>query len=312
MNSSTVISVDALAKRFDDVVAVAGLSFECDKGEIFWLRRTRRFRKIDDHAPTGGVTPPSAGSIEIEGADVVTSPERVKLHVSYMPQWFGLYEDLTVDENIEFFANLFEIDQETYGERMTRLLVASGMSPFRRRLAGHLSGGMKQKLGLACALVHAPRVLLLDEPTAGVDPVSRRDFWRILYQLREEGVTIVIATSYLDEAERCTRLDLLHRGRMLHCDTPSSLKRLMPGDLVSIVSSQARSVKSALVGLDGIYNVLLVGDGVHVVVDDASRRIPQLREALSLTDVSFDRAEQIPPSMEDLFVALMTESESRP
>ncbi len=151
---------------------------------------------------------PDEGSIAIEGLDAVADPERVRSHVSYMPQRFGLYEDLTVDENIEFFAELFGIRRRDRDERAARLLAASGMTPFRKRRAGQLSGGMKQKLGLTCSLIHTPKVLLLDEPTAGVDPVSRRDFWRILYGLRGEGVAIVVATSYLDEAERCTRLGL--------------------------------------------------------------------------------------------------------
>ena len=167
------------------------------------------------------VMAPDEGSIRIEGLDAVANPELVRSHVSYMPQRFGLYEDLTVDENIEFFADLFGIARRDRDERAARLLAASGMTPFRNRRAGQLSGGMKQKLGLACSLIHTPKVLLLDEPTAGVDPVSRRDFWRILYGLRGEGVAIVVATSYLDEAERCTRLGLLRDGRMLYCDTPA-------------------------------------------------------------------------------------------
>jgi ABC-2 type transport system ATP-binding protein len=222
-----------------------------------------------------------------------------------MPQRFGLYEDLTVDENIEFFADLFEVDRKSHEERVARLLAASGMTPFRKRLAGQLSGGMKQKLGLTCSLIHAPKVLLLDEPTAGVDPVSRRDFWRILYELRSEGVTIVLSTSYLDEAERCTRLGLLYRGRMLHCGTPNALRKLVPGDLVSIASQEPRKARDSAARVEGVLSVLLVGDGIHVVVDDAARRIPELERALSDSGAPFDRLEKASPSMEDLFVSLV-------
>ena len=156
-----------------------------------------------------GVMQPDGGSIVIDGVDVVADPGEVKPHISYMPQRFGLYEDLTVDENINFYADLFDVPARVREERAQRLLSASEMTGFRGFLAGQLSGGMKQKLGLTCALVHTPQILLLDEPTTGVDPISRRDFWRILYELREQGVTIVISTAYLDEAERCNRLALL-------------------------------------------------------------------------------------------------------
>jgi ABC-2 type transport system ATP-binding protein len=246
---------------------------------------------------------PDGGGVVVEGIDMVADPENGKQHLSYMPQRFGLYEDLTVDENIRFYADLFEVPADTREERATQLLEASGMSRFRARRAGQLSGGMKQKLGLTCSLVHAPRVLLLDEPTTGVDPVSRRDFWRILYGLREQGVTILITTAYLDEAERCNRLALLYSGRVLYCDTPAALKRQMPGAVVAILSGAGRDVRSAIVALEGVSNVILVGDGVHAVVDDAALRIPQLRNALEEGDVPFQRIAVAAPTIEDVFVA---------
>ncbi len=236
---------------------------------------------------------------------MVSDPEEGKQHISYMPQRFGLYEDLTVDENIRFYADLFEIPADAREQRAARLLAASGMSQFRSRLAGQLSGGMKQKLGLTCALVHAPQILLLDEPTTGVDPVSRRDFWRILYGLREEGVTILITTAYLDEAERCNRLALLHSGRVLYCDTPAALKQHMPGAIVAISSSNGREVRAAIAALAGVSNALLVGNGVHAVVDDAAMRIPQLRDALQRANVAFSDIAVGEPSIEDVFVALV-------
>ena len=225
-----------------------------------------------------GVMRPDAGAIVIDGIDAVADPEAAKPHVSYMPQRFGLYEELTVDENIRFFADLFEVPAALRRERAERLLTASGMTNFGRFKAGTLSGGMKQKLGLTCALVHTPKVLLLDEPTTGVDPVSRRDFWRILYGLREEGVTIVIATAYLDEAERCNRLTLLYAGHALYCDTPAALKAHMPGALIAISSSAGRAARAAIAGAPGVSHALLVGDGVHAVADDADLRIPELSD----------------------------------
>ncbi len=305
MTVSAVISVTGLTKRFGELVAVEKLSFACAKGEIFGFVGPDGAGKTTIMRLLAGIMPPDGGSICIDGVDVVTNPQGVKAHISYMPQRFGLYEDLTVDENIEFFADLFEIDRKSHKERMARLLAASGMTPFRKRLAGQLSGGMKQKLGLTCALIHAPKVLLLDEPTAGVDPVSRRDFWRILYELRSEGVTIVLSTSYLDEAERCTRLGFLYSGRMLHCDTPNALRKLVPGDLVSIASQEPRKARDSAARVEGVLSVLLVGDGIHVVVDDAARRIPELERALSDSGAPFDRIEKASPSMEDLFVSLV-------
>jgi ABC-2 type transport system ATP-binding protein len=305
MTVSNVISVSELTKRFGEIVAVEQLSFACARGEIFGFVGPDGAGKTTIMRLLAGIMLPDSGSICIDGVDVVANPQRVKAHISYMPQRFGLYEDLTVDENIEFFADLFEVDRKSHEERVARLLAASGMTPFRKRLAGQLSGGMKQKLGLTCSLIHAPKVLLLDEPTAGVDPVSRRDFWRILYELRSEGVTIVLSTSYLDEAERCTRLGLLYRGRMLHCDTPNALRKLMPGDLVSIVSLEPRKARDSVARVEGVLSILLVGDGIHVVVDDAARRIPELERALSDSGAPFDRLEKASPSMEDLFVSLV-------
>jgi ABC-2 type transport system ATP-binding protein len=253
---------------------------------------------------------PDSGTIVIDGVDVVGEPERARQHLSYMPQRFGLYEDLTVDENIRFYADLFEVPRRLREERVAPLLAASNMEPFRRRLAGQLSGGMKQKLGLICALIHTPKILLLDEPTTGVDPVSRRDFWRILYSLRETGVTILISTAYLDEAERCRRLALLNRGQVKYCDTPRRLKTLMPGVLVKISSTRPRDVRDRVRKLDGVRGVLLVGDGVHVALDEESR-VPSLRQVLETDGVPFEEIRRTEPSIEDLFVALLHE-EAKP
>ncbi len=306
-----IIAADGLTKRFDAVVAVDGLSFTVDRGEIFGLVGPDGAGKTATMRMLAGVMRPDGGGIVVDGIDVVADPEEGKQHISYMPQRFGLYEDLTVDENIRFYADLFEVPASAREERAQRLLAASGMSQFRSRLAGQLSGGMKQKLGLTCALVHTPRILLLDEPTTGVDPVSRRDFWRILYGLRDEGVTIVISTAYLDEAERCNRLALLSSGRVLYCDTPAALKQRMPGALVLISSSAGREVRSAIAGLAGVSDVTLVGDGVHAVVDDSKMRIPQLRDALQRANIEFTDIGIGEPSIEDVFLALL-ESERKP
>jgi drug efflux transport system ATP-binding protein len=222
---AAAITVDGLSKQFAGVTAVDRLHFSVTKGEIFCLVGPDGAGKTTTMRMLAGVMAPDAGSATVAGCDVVRDPEGVKNHISYMPQRFGLYEELTVDENIRFYADLFGIGRRAREARAAELLAAAGMVRFRDRLAGQLSGGMKQKLGLTCALIHTPRVLLLDEPTTGVDPVSRRDFWAILYQLLKDGITIFMTTAYLDEAERCNRVGLMHKGRLIRREAPEALKR---------------------------------------------------------------------------------------
>jgi len=302
------VQAEALTKRFAGITAVDRLRFRVRPAEIFGLVGPDGAGKTTTLRMLAGVLPPDGGSASVAGCDVVREAELLKTRISYMPQRFGLYEDLTVEENIRFYADLFGTDRRTREERAGRLLAASGMSEFRRRLAGQLSGGMKQKLGLTCALIHTPHVLLLDEPTTGVDPVSRRDFWRILYSLVDEGVTVVISTSYLDEAERCHRLALLRSGRLLLCDTPASLKGRMRGEVVVATSPRPREVRDALAGAPGVLGSLLVGAGVHLNVDDAAR-IPELEGALAAAGVPCDSILRVEPTMEDVFVSVVGEAE---
>jgi ABC-2 type transport system ATP-binding protein len=303
--TSPQIEVAGLIKRFAGIAAVDNVGFAVSQREIFGLVGPDGAGKTTVMRMLAGVLPPDRGTITLENIDVVADPESAKAHLSYMPQRFGLYEDLTVDENIRFYADLFEVPRRLRDARTGPLLAASNMGAFRNRLAGQLSGGMKQKLGLICALVHTPKILLLDEPTTGVDPVSRRDFWRILYSLRESGVTIVISTAYLDEAERCTRLALLHHGRLAYCDTPRRLKERMPGAVVVIASPDARGVRDAIAGHAGVASTLLVGDGVRAVVDDEDARVPELRRALDQAGIAVTAITRAEPSIEDLFVALL-------
>jgi ABC-2 type transport system ATP-binding protein len=300
---AAAITVDGLTKQFAGMTAVDRLHFTVESGEIFCLVGPDGAGKTTTMRMLAGVMTPDAGSATVAGYDVVRDPEGVKNHISYMPQRFGLYEELTVDENIRFYADLFGIGRREREKRATQLLAAAGMARFRDRLAGQLSGGMKQKLGLSCALIHTPRVLLLDEPTTGVDPVSRRDFWRILYGLAAEGVTVLASTAYLDEAERCHRLALLHKGRLLLCDSPARLKASMPGAVVAVTASTPAAVRDELQGMPGVSSLLVVGDGVHLVVDDAERLLPAIRERLRAAAVPFSEVVRVAPTIEDLFVA---------
>ncbi|HVM94892.1 MAG TPA: ABC transporter ATP-binding protein [Candidatus Acidoferrales bacterium] len=300
---SAAIVVEGLSKRFGALIAVDSLRFDVAPGEIFCLVGPDGAGKTTTMRMLAGVLPPDAGSVAVVGYDIVGDPESVKNHISYMPQRFGLYEELTVDENIRFYADIFGIGRREREQRAERLLAAAGMSRFRSRLAGQLSGGMKQKLGLSCALIHTPRVLLLDEPTTGVDPVSRRDFWRILYGLAAEGVTVLASTAYLDEAERCHRLALLHHGHLLLCDAPARLKSTMPGTVLAVTTPRPATVRDSLLDAPGISSLLVVGDGVHLVVEDAERHLPAVHQRLAALGIAAADVARIAPTIEDLFVA---------
>lgn len=301
--SSPAIVVSGLTKRFGETHAVENLSFDVRPGEIFGLVGPDGAGKTTTLRILAGVLAADGGAAMVAGHDAVRDPEGAKRELSYMSQRFGLYEDLTVDENIRFYADLFGVARKRREERATELLAAASLEEFRRRLAGNLSGGMKQKLGLVCALIHTPRVILLDEPTNGVDPVSRRDFWRILYSLLAGGVAILNTTSYLDEAERCHRVGLIYRGHMLFCDRPDELKKRFPGGVLVIRSSEPNQIREALSVAAPATNILLFGDRVHVFVDDANRRLPEVRQYLQEKGAPYEWIEQVVPSIEDLFVS---------
>jgi ABC-2 type transport system ATP-binding protein len=305
--SQSAIIAEGLTKEFPGVRAVDQLSFDVEPGEIFGLVGPDGAGKTTTLRILAGIMAPDLGRATVAGADVVHDPESAKHHLSYMPQRFGLYEDLTVEENIRFYADLFGVEKTERERRGDQLLKAAGMSEFRSRLAGKLSGGMKQKLGLVCALIHHPKVILLDEPTTGVDPVSRRDFWRILYELISEGVAILTSTAYLDEAERCHRVALLHQGKLLFCDTPNNLKQKLGKDVLSVTSSDPRRVRDEIEHAEGISSVVLSGDGVRVVVDDARRCIPEIEKRLNETHTPHDPVQQVTPTIEDLFVDAVSE-----
>ena len=309
--SAVAIAAEGLTKSFPGVRAVDNLSFDVRGGEIFGLVGPDGAGKTTTLRMLAGIMPPDAGSASIAGCNVVRDPERAKHDISYMPQRFGLYEDLTVDENIRFYADLFGVHRAERKQRSMQLLEAAGMSEFRSRLAGKLSGGMKQKLCLVCALIHRPKVILLDEPTTGVDPVSRRDFWRILYELIAEGVAILTSTAYLDEAERCHRVALMHQGKLLFCDTPAALKSRLGKDVLAVSSAEPRSVRNALEQTGGISSLVMTGDGVHVVVDDAQRRIPEIEARLGNAGARFDAIQKVAPTIEDLFVDAVTSGGSK-
>jgi len=306
----SAIRTTGLRRTFDDLVAVEGLNLDIAAGEIFGLVGPDGAGKTTTMRMLTGILPPTGGAAEVAGFDVVRHAERLKEHIGYMSQRFGLYPDLTVMENIEFYADIYGVPARGRVEKIDRLLSFSNLTPFKQRLAGNLSGGMKQKLGLACALIHTPRVLFLDEPTNGVDPVSRRDFWRILYQLVREGVTIFVSTAYLDEAERCNRLALLHQGRLLGLGTPDEVKAMMPGALLEVRTAAprrtARLLRAHLAGA----SVGLFGDRVHVAVRDTAAAESAIRRLVAAAGFESLAIRPIEPSLEDVFVSVLAAKEA--
>lgn len=295
-----------LSRQFEELSAVADFSLTVEPGEIFGLVGPDGAGKTTAIRLLTGILEPSSGDGWVAGFHVWREAESVKENIGYMSQRFGLYPDLTVMENIHFYADIYGLSRRGRAERIEELLAFSNLTPFKKRQAGKLSGGMKQKLGLACALVHKPKVLFLDEPTNGVDPVSRRDFWRILYQLLREQVTIFVSTAYLDEAERCTRTALMDQGRILAMGTPAEVKELMEGALIEVTVPDARRAMALLRDRIDAQNIGLFGDRIHVVARDAEGISREIEDVLSGANLPPSSIRPIEPSLEDVFVSVLS------
>jgi ABC-2 type transport system ATP-binding protein len=300
------VETRALSKRFGEVEAVRSLDLEVREGEMFGLVGPDGAGKTTTIRMLCGILPPTSGGAAVLGRDLVKDAAAVKTAVGYLSQRFSLYGDLTVDENIEFFAEIHLV--RDFRRRREELLEFTRLAPFRGRLAERLSGGMRQKLALACTLIHTPRLLFLDEPTTGVDPVSRRDFWKILSSLLRSGITIVMATPYMDEAERCSRVGLLGGGRLLAADTPRNVKALMRGTVVEVVCPEIRRAFAVLKGLRGVREVQLFGDRLNAVVDDPAAGSKAIEAALAAAGIPTLQSRVLPPSLENVFISV-TESQ---
>ncbi|MFO0753779.1 MAG: ABC transporter ATP-binding protein [Thermodesulfovibrionales bacterium] len=300
----SAIKTSGLTRSFGGLTAVDRLTLEIPKGELYGLVGPDGAGKTTVMRLLAAIMEPSSGEAWVAGHSLLREEERVKEKIGYMPQRFGLYEDLTVLENIVFYADLYEVPRRERPARIERLLGFSNLTPFRNRLAGKLSGGMKQKLGLACALIHTPEVLLLDEPTNGVDPVSRRDFWKILYDLLKERVTILVSTAYLDEAERCARIGLMHKGKLLKEDEPARIKRSFAYPMLEIRTVDTRSAATAVRELEGVKSVTLYGDRLHVAVErkEVGRN---LLDALYAAGMAVEEHREVLPSLEDVFISMV-------
>lgn len=299
------IQAEALTKSFDGLIVVDALTFKVDRGEIFGLVGPDGAGKTTTMRLLTSILEPTSGDAWVVGHHTVKEAEAIKEEIGYMSQRFGLYPDLSVMENIDFYADIYGVSRKGRGEKIDRLLAFSNLTPFKRRLAGNLSGGMKQKLGLACALIHTPKVLFLDEPTNGVDPVSRRDFWRILYQLLREKVTIFVSTAYLDEAERCNRVGLIHKGKLLALGTPGEVKKLMEGTIIEVRTSEPRKATNLLREELKSDSVGLFGSRVHVVTREPDRAMTKAEDVLNKAGLKLGGVRPIEPSLEDVFVSVL-------
>jgi ABC-2 type transport system ATP-binding protein len=289
-----VIRAEQLSRRFGPVVAVNGVDLAIPKGEVFGLVGPDGAGKTTVLRLLTGLLDADGGRAVVAGFDVAKDPDAVRDRIGYMAQKFGLYGDLTVEENMDFYADLFGVEPGELEPLKVKLLAMTRMAPFRERPAAKLSGGMKQKLALMCTLLHKPEILLLDEPTNGVDPVSRRDFWVILEELVRGGMTLLVTTAYLDEAERCLRVALMHNGRLIRMGTPGELKAAVPGECYEVTGEDLRGIRARLAGLGGVMSVKPAGAALHVFLESGIG-------APAVGGVW----ERIQPTLEDVFVSVI-------
>jgi ABC-2 type transport system ATP-binding protein len=305
--SDDAVRFTAVAKKFDATVALAGLTFDVGRGEMFGLIGPDGAGKTTAIRLLCGLLHPDAGTVRVLGVDPVRGRAKVTAGVGYLSQRFSLYGDLTIDENIEFFADLHGV--RDYRPRRDQLLEMTRLTPFRDRLASKLSGGMKQKLALACTLVHEPALVVLDEPTTGVDPISRREFWKLLSEFLARGVTIVMSTPYLDEAERCSRVALMHEGQVLAMDEPGRLRQQLSGGMVEVVAAEAAAAVDAVAALDGVVDARTFGDRLHVrLTREGAAAVDAFAAAVRPVLADAD-VRAVQPSLEDVFIATLEDKE---
>ena len=300
-----IIEIENLTKYFKQAAAVDGLNLAVRRGEIFGLVGPDGAGKTTTIRMLCAVMDPSAGRARVAGLDTVADAEQIKRRIGYMAQKFNLYGDLSAEENLDFFADIFQVPVRVRREQKERLLHFARLTEFRRRRAAHLSGGMQKKLALACTLIHQPEIIFLDEPTTGVDPVSRREFWDILTELHMQGITIFVSTPYMDEAERCSRVGLIYQGRIVVCDTPEQIKSLVTGDLLEIRTSDLRRAEKAVRSVDGVLEVQTYGDLIHAFVDSAQMREAAIRASLAEAGIGVVGVRPIRPRMEEAFISLV-------
>lgn len=303
-----MINVKNVTKRFGDIIAVDELSFEVRKGEIFGIVGPDGAGKSTLLRMMSGILLPDNGTVEINGSDLRENLYSIKENLAYMPQRFGLYEDLTVEENIFFFGRLFGVSGKEIKNRIPALYDFSRLGPFKERLAGKLSGGMKQKLGLVCSLIHSPGLILLDEPTNGVDPVSRREFWKILYTLLGDGVTIIVSTAYLDEAERCNRVAMMSNGRFLRNGKPSEIKKSMGGLMLEIITDNVWKAEELIIKDRNFENVIREGNSLKLFTMSGMKEGQKIKRILEKEKISVLSVRGKAPTLENCFMEIVAKN----
>ena len=298
-----IVKLENIKKSFDEVTALNGVSFSIKKGEMFGLVGPDGAGKTTIIRVLCGIYCQDSGSASIFGYDTAKEINKIKGDIGYLSQRFSLYGDLTIDENLEFFAEIHRV--EKYESVREELLDFTRLKPFRNRLAEKLSGGMKQKLGLICTLIHKPKILFLDEPTTGVDPVSRRDFWKILSELLKSEITIIITPPYLDEVERCARVALLNKGEIMIVDTPNNLKALLKDTIVEIIPDKVREAYKILLNKPFIKDVQAFGDRLNIFINDYNQNIPLVNSVLNENGIVLINSRVVPPSLENVFINLI-------
>ena len=302
---SKAVDVSGLTRTFGDFTAVDHVTFDVEEGEIFGFLGPNGAGKTTTIKMLTGLLAPTAGDGRVAGLDIRTQAESIKQRIGYMSQLFSLYADLTVDENIAFFAGLYEVAGERLDQRREWVLEMSGLSAHRGRMTGELPLGWKQRLALGCAVLHEPPILFLDEPTSGVDPVSRRNFWDLINTLADRGTTIFVSTHYMEKAEYCHRLALMNRGRLIALDRPAALRSAMAEPILELATDDGPAAAQALQGAPGVIEAALFGRAVHVVVDDAERATQALPALLQARGLAVHGVTPVRPSLEDVFVSLV-------
>lgn len=296
------VSLRGLTRRFGDFTAVDRVTLDVARGEIFGFLGPNGAGKSTTIRMLCGILPPSAGSGTVAGFDIASQSEQIKTQIGYMSQKFSLYEDLTVEENIDFYSGIYRIPAEKKRQRKEWVIEMAGLTEQRQARTATLSGGWKQRLALGCAILHEPPIVFLDEPTAGVDPISRRSFWELIYRLSGEGVTIFVTTHYLEEAECCDRLGFIFGGELIALGSPAQLKKRFPGEILELGCEHPFEVLGRVESLPGVRYAALFGAGLHLTVDHADQVVPVIRSALPDLSITLER---ITPSLEDLFVSFM-------
>lgn len=300
-----VITAEHVCKNFNSIQALKSISLQVHPGEIFGLIGPDGAGKTTFIRIMTTVMSPTTGKINVLGWDTDKQAQKIKDNIGYMSQQFGLYHDLTVLENLKFYADVYQLSADQWHQRLPHLLAFSGLAEFKKRKAGNLSGGMKQKLGLICTLIHTPKILFLDEPTNGVDPLSRREFWKILYNLSSQGMTIVVSTAYLEEAERCTNIGLIHQGELLAVGSSQHIKQMITQKIIEIRCSDIRKAMELLKQHYHSYSVSFFGDCIHLFTEDDKNIMKQLKTFLRNNQFREITMEIHPPQLEDVLLSLI-------